>query len=205
MSVNNELPSMNSLPSVFRIVSTACVPISNGPGVSYRVGLYHDEACMTVSFTRSHPDIQIRVSQLVSVCWKYPLITTNGTVEVSSLVVLEQPIKDVSLFETVPPSWIKDRRLVNQARWQFYFLPTGLRLTIKAILWDGRRFRAFLEQSASIRAQHVRLIDKQGHANEEVGKVSLHDVRIPRGKMHLNYAEVLLKDVSKIIEYESCA
>jgi hypothetical protein len=160
---------------------------------------------MTVSFNRSHPDIQLRVSQLVMVSWKYPLRTTNGAVEVSSLVVLELPIKGVNLFETVPPSWIKDRRLVNQARWQLYLLPAGLRLTIKAILWDGRRFRAFLEQSASIRAQHVRLIDKQGHANKEVGKVSLHDVRFPRGLMHLSHAEALLNDVSKVIEYESYA
>lgn len=197
------MPPIDGLPRAFRIVSTSCVPSTQGRGVTYRVELYHDRACVTVTFSRAHPDTRLRVNQLASVWWKLPLVSTNGAIQIASLVLLEYPIKGVNLFETVPPRWGRERQLLKQAKELLDLLPVNIRLIVTAILWDGRRLRCFCERSASIRAWHVHLNDNLRHADKVGASVHLLAEGYPQANVGISLAEAILNDVGKVVEYET--
>lgn len=197
------IPPIDSLPGVFRILSTSCVPSSNGRGVVYRVELYHDKARMTVSFARAHPDIRMRVDQLASVRWKMPVVCNGGAIQISRLVLLEHPIKDINLFEMVPPSWVKDRELVNRAKKLLDNLPDNLRQLVTAILWDGSRFRRFCDRPASIRGHHAYRSGNLRHTVEVGESVSLLASQYPLANVGISLAAAILHDAGKAAEYDS--
>ncbi len=191
---------ISSLPRAFRIVSTSCLPSTQGRGVTYRVDLYHDKACVTVTFSRAHPDIRLCVNQLVSVWWKLPLVSTNGAIPIANLVLLEYPIKGVNLFETVPPRWGRDRELLKRGKELLDLLPLNIQRIVTAILWDSRRFRRFCEQSVSIRARRDHLNDQLRYAVKAGEGVHLLTERYSQDNVGM--AEAILNDVGKVVEYE---
>jgi len=192
----------DNMPRAFRIVSTSCVPSMQGSGVTYRVELYHDKACVTVTFSRAHPDIRLRVNVLASVWWKPPLVRTNGAIQIDNLVLLERPVKGLNLFETVPPRWSRDRELLKRAKELFASLPVNIQLIVTAILWDGRRLQCFCERSASIRAQHVHLKEGLRHTVKAGQDGRLLAARYPQANTGISLVEAILNDVGKVIENE---
>src|SRR5487761_1935210 len=142
--------SINELQSAYRIVSTICAPATNGHGVTYMVELYHDNASVTVTFNRTHPDSRIRVNQLVTVWWNHlPLVRINGAIQIANFLVLDVPNKCVDMFETVPPRWKCDRNLIRQVKEMLESLPLHIQKIVKATLWDGCRFKRFCKLAAS--------------------------------------------------------
>lgn len=83
------IPPLDTMPRVFRIVSTSCLPMEGGKGVTCRGELYHDKVQLAATFTRSQPDIRLRADLLVSVRWKTPVATIKGAIQISRLVILE--------------------------------------------------------------------------------------------------------------------
>jgi 3'-5' exoribonuclease len=195
------LPTIENMPSVFRIVSTSCVPAPNRRGVSYRVELYHDKAQLAVAFTRSQPDIRLRAGLLVSVRWKLPVTTDKGAVQISRLVLLEQPIKGVNPFEMVPPRWVRDRNLVRKARDLLDALPDNLRQLVCAIFWDGVRFGLFCDRPASIRDHHSKRNGNLRHTVEVAEMVRSLAGQYPQANLGISLAAALLHDAGKAAEY----
>lgn len=197
------IPPIDSMPGVFRIVSTSCVPMQGGKGVAYRVELYHDKVQLTVTFNRSQPDIRLRTDLLVSVRWKLPAIMTRGALQIARLVLLEYPVKGVNPFETVPPRWVKDRSLVTKARNLLNALPDNLRQLVCAIFWDGVRFRLFCDRPASMRDHHSNRNGNLRHTVEVGEMVRLLASRYPQANLGISLAAALLHDAGKAAEYDT--
>lgn len=196
--------TINELPSAYRIVSTSCVPATNGHGVTYLVELYHDKACVTVTFNRAHPDIRIHVNQLVSVWWNHPpVVRTNGAIQIANFVMLDYPSKCVDMFETVLPRWQCDRELIRQIREMLETLPIHIQQIVKAALWDGRRFKRFCKLAASRYAVGIYRLENPLDAN----KIEASVRAMADGKMKVNAsnskAEAFLQVVGKMLELET--
>jgi len=201
MFAEQTMPPIDTMPGVFRIVSTSCVPAPNGRGVTYRVELYHDRAQLAVTFTRSQPDIRLRADLLVSVRWKLPVTTIKGAIQISRLVLLEHPIKGVNPFEMVPPRWVKDRNLVRQAKNLLDALPDNLRQLVCSILWNGVRFRLFCDRPASMRDHHANLNGNLRHTVEVAEMVRLLASKYPQANLGISLTAALLHDAGKAAEY----
>lgn len=203
MSNEQIIPPIDSLPGVFRVVSTSCIPSQNGRGVIYQVELYHEKAHMTVSFTRPHPDIRLRSDILVSVRWKLPVVSAGGAIQISRLVLLEHPVKGVNLFEMIPPSWVNDRELVRRGTRMLDRLESNLKLLVTAILWDGPRFRRFCDRPASIRGHHAYRNKNLRHTIEVAEKVRVLAEGYPQANLGISVTAAILHDVGKADEYDS--
>ncbi|OIR16828.1 hypothetical protein GALL_26480 [mine drainage metagenome] len=70
---------------------------------------------IAVEYTRTTPDIRLRVDSLVAVLGKFPLLRNGEAIRVSRLRLLEIPLKIINPFETVPHHWVRDRQLVERA------------------------------------------------------------------------------------------
>lgn len=197
------IPPIDTMPGVFRIVSTSCVPTPNGRGVSYRVELYHDKVQMSVTFTRAHPDIRLRADLLVSVRWKLPVTSVEGAIQISRLVLLEHPIKGVNPFEMVPPRWVKERNLVKQAKLLLDVLPDNLQQLVSAIFWDGVRFRMFCDRPASMRDHHSNRNGNLRHTVEVGEMVRLLASQYPQANLGISLTAALLHDAGKAAEYDT--
>jgi len=195
------LPPIDSLPGVFRIVSITATPSLNRRSTEYRAELNHDKASMTVSFTRSQPDIRLKADLLVSVRWKLPVVCVGGAIQISRLVLLEHPIKGINPFETVPHSWVKDRDLVKRAKSLLDALPDNLQHLITAVLCDGIRFRRFCDRPASMNNHHAYLNGNLRHTVEVAETVQLLAVRYPQANLGVSMAAALLHDTGKAVEY----
>jgi 3'-5' exoribonuclease len=201
MSNEITIPPIDKLPCVFRIVSIISKPDSSGKCTHYRVELFHEKASMTVSFSRSQPDIRLKEDVLVSVRWKLPVFCTEGAIQISRLVLLEHPIGTLNLFETVPYHWVKDRQLVNRAKAIMDALPDNLSLLIIAILWNGARFHRFCNRPASVSGHHSFESGNLLHTVEVAETIQLNASRYPLANLGISLAAALLHDIGKADEY----
>jgi len=201
MNNTQNIPPIDKLPSVFRITGISASPTANGRGIEYRVEIFNERASMTVSFTRSQPDIRLKADMLVSVRWKLPVNSIGGAIQISRLVLLEQPIRGTNLFETVPFAWVKDRDLVKRAKTVLDTLPDNLNHLIVAILWNGTRFRHFCNRPASMSGHHSYENGNLLHTTEVAETVMLNAVRYPQANLGISLAAAILHDVGKADEY----
>ena len=199
-SVQNILP-IDKMPGVFRIVSIKATPNPNGRCTEYRVVLYHDQTSMTVSFTRSQPDIRLKADLLVSVRWKLPYTCVNGAIQISRLVLIERPIKGTNLFESVPHDWVKDRKLVARAKDMLELLPENLQHLITTVLWNGVRFRQFCDRPASVSDHHAYQNGNLRHTVEVAETVKLLAENYLQANLGISLAAAILHDVGKAEEY----
>jgi len=199
----NNIPPIHNLPGIYRIVSTSCVPSMSGRGVEYSIGIYHDKAQLTVAFSRSQPDIRLKVDMLVSVRWKFPVVSQGGAIQISRLVLLEQPVKGFNLFETVPPGWVKNRELVKNAQEILNCLPDNWHHLVTAIMWNGTRFSQFCENPSSISNHHAYRNGNLRHTVEVVEMVKLLSSKYPQANLGISLAAAILHDVGKAVEYRS--
>lgn len=201
----NKIPQISDLPTIYRVTSTSCIPAPNKCGVVYRVGLYHDDAQLTVQYTSSQPDIRLKVDLLVSVRWKLPVVEVDGAIQIARLVILEHPIKGFNLFKTVPPRWVKDRHLVERAKDAVDALPSNLHQLINAVLWDGKRFCRYCVVPSSI--DYIPMLKNQNllHTVEVTEIVKLILPQYPTANQGITLAAALLHDVGKAAGYSSKA
>lgn len=201
MNNPHNIPPIDQLPGVFRITDISATPMMNGRGIEYQVKIFNERASMTVSYTRSQPDIRLKADMLVSVRWKLPVNSVDGAIQISRLVLLEQPIKGTNLFETVPYGWVKDRDLVKRAKTVMDALPDNLNHLIVSILWHGTRFRHFCNRPASMNGHHSNVNGNLLHTTEVAETVMLNAVRYPKANLGISLAAAILHDVGKADEY----
>ncbi len=195
------LPPLESLPYVYRVVSVKAIPSHNGRAMDYRVELYHDKASMTVQFNLGQPDVRLKANLLVSIRWKLPVNSIGGAIQISRLVLIERPLNNLNLFETVPHTWVKDRDLVNRAKQVVEKLPIDLQHLLNSVLWDGLRFRLFCDRPASVGNHHAYQTGNLRHTVEVAETVLLLAGRYPQANVGISLAAALLHDVGKSAEY----
>ena len=110
----------NVFPQIFCLEDIQCSPVDTG-GFNYRATLYHDQACITVSFNGTERDPNLKNGEFVSVRWLSAMQSDHGAIQVAGLIVLNYPMKDFNPknfnpFQSVPHTWSVDRHLINCAR-----------------------------------------------------------------------------------------
>ncbi|MDD4979494.1 MAG: HDIG domain-containing protein [Gallionella sp.] len=196
-----QAPDAETLSGVYRIVSISCLPMRAGCGVEYRVELFRNDKRIAVEYTRSNPDIRLKVDSLVSVRWKFPMLCDGETIRISRLVLLEIPLKTFNPFETVPHGWVKDRQLVERAAAVFNTVPDNLRHLLVSVLWNGTRFRQFCECPSSLGNHHAQRNGNLRHTVEVAETVNLLAEKYPLANRGISLAAAFLHDVGKAAEY----
>ena len=201
MDNTQNIPPLEQMPSVFRIVTISATPGANGRSTEYRAQLFHDKVSLMVSFNYSQPDIRLKANLLVSVRWKLPCTCVSGVLQIARLVLMEHPIKGINLFESVPLSWVKDRELVERAKCMMDKLPDNLHHLITAVLWNGVRFHYFCDRPASMSDHHAYQNGNLRHTVEVAETVTILAAKYPEANLGISLAAAVLHDVGKAAEY----
>lgn len=130
------------LPSVFRLVHLSKVMTSGNCNI-FNAKLYNESASIAVTWI-SDCDDKLQVGQLVYPDWMSQQISLEGCNIVQKLTTLKNPESGMNVFDTVPKNWVKDRRLINQARNIFASLSPEFALFANNIFWEHQRFYKFL-------------------------------------------------------------
>lgn len=198
---DQSIPPIESLPRVFRIDSINCQPRQNGKGYVYQAVLYHDRAAISVTFVRSQPDIRLKADMLVSIRWSLPVTCNSGFINISRLVLLECPEKGFNLFHTVLHRVVPDRSLVKQAAELFDELPSNMQDLVRAIFWDGQRFRRFCDRPSSLTDHHAVKYGNLQHTVEVVQTIKSLAGQFPLAHLGIAMAAGFLHDSGKAVEY----
>ncbi|MDD2914821.1 MAG: hypothetical protein PHP70_05825 [Gallionella sp.] len=108
-------------PGIFCLEDIQCAPCDTA-GFNYRATLYHDQACITVSFNCNEFDPSLETGQLVSVRWLPVTQSTQGAIQVGGLTALKVSAKNINpenfnQFPNMPHTFKSvDRHLSNCAR-----------------------------------------------------------------------------------------
>lgn len=134
----------NVLPGIFCLESIQYSP-DGTEGLSCRAALYHDRACITVSFNCAERNPNLENGEFVAVRWLPEMHSDSGAIQVAGLTALNYPLKNstrnnLNPFMSVPHTWHVDRHLINCAR----------------DLWDisSKEMRQLLIASVLVRTGH---------------------------------------------------
>lgn len=201
VQIEQSIPPIESLPGVFRIDTIDCEPRPNGKGYVYKAVLYHDKAAISATFVRSQPDIRLKADMLVSIRWNMPMTCNNGFITISRLVLLERPEKGFNPFHTVLHRVVPDRNLVKQAAELFDDLPSNMQDLVRAIFWDGQRFRRFCDRPSSLADHHAVKHGNLQHTVEVVQTIKSLAGQFPLAHLGIAMAAGFLHDAGKAFEY----
>jgi 3'-5' exoribonuclease len=201
MSDETQLLPIDQMPTIYRVVSVNSRPMQHGRGVEYRIGLFHEQMSLQVSFTRSQPQTNLQVDGLVSIWWKLPVTTVKGDIQITRLSVIEKPIKGMCLFDTIPYEWVKNRELIPRAKSILAILPDNLQYLITAILWNGPRFKRFCCLPSSVNNHQAYKNGNLHHTLEVAEFVRLNSNAYPQANIGVCLAAAWLHDAGKADEY----
>lgn len=199
--VERSIPPIESLPGVFRIDTIDCQPRPNGKGYVYKAVVFHEKAALSVTFVRSQPDTRLKPDMLVSIRWCFPVTCNNGFISISRLVLLERPEKGFNPFQTVLHRVVQDRSLVMQAAELFDDLPVNLQDLVRAVFWDGNRFRRFCDRPSSLSDHHAVRNGNLLHTVEVVQTIQSLAGQFPLAHLGVAMAAGFLHDAGKAVEY----
>lgn len=121
-------------PEVFCVEDIQCTPAITGR-YDYLAVLYHDHACVSVTFTAPQPNPKLKTGCYVSVNWTETTQSDHGAIiKVDGLRVLSCVECGFNPFLNVPYRWKMNRHLVNCARDMWDIAPLYLRKMLMAIL-----------------------------------------------------------------------
>ncbi len=103
---------LDVLPGIFCLEDIQYFADNMG-GYEYRAILYHDQACIAVSFHRDTPDSTLENGKFVSVRWLPSIKSDRGTIHISDLKVNNRPSYNINPFLLVPRTWHVDRDLIK--------------------------------------------------------------------------------------------
>jgi len=86
-NVSNVKNIKNVIPGIFCLEDIQCSADDTG-GFNYRATLYHDQACITVSFNCAEFDPTLENGQFISVNWLPDMQSDHGAIQVAGLTVL---------------------------------------------------------------------------------------------------------------------
>jgi len=113
--VSNAKNIKNVFPRIFCLEDIQCSP-DEEKGFNYRATLYHDQACITVSFNCAERDPNLENGILVSVRWLPMMHSDHGAIQIAGLAIQNRTVDNFNPFLIVPHTWSIDRHLINCAR-----------------------------------------------------------------------------------------
>lgn len=195
---NLDLPS---LPRIFRLTSYTTKVIDH-KYTECTATIFHEKSSMKVRWTSASPDTRIKPNRLVSPRWSaHRGSDEEGVLRISRLVLIERPEAMENLLETVPSGWVRDRKLVAEARNLIEVLPRGHRHLFNAIFWDGERFRRFCMGPSSMNGHHNGDNGNLAHAIDVASMMREWCGRKDIASTPLGILAGLLHDAGKADEY----
>ena len=188
------------LPQVYRLISLQTHDRGDGT-LCFTAQLFHERTQMKVRWTGCHADERLKHGTLVGPRWTGPGSSEDGCLLIARLAVMERPVKNVALFETVPPGWVRDRELVKRAHGLMSALPDAYQRLLAAIFWDGVRFHGLCTGPSSMQGHHAERCGNLRHTVEVAEQVRA--LCLDRAYVHRDLAvlSALLHDAGKAAEY----
>jgi len=190
-----------SMPRLFRLASLTRTPL-NGSIYQMEASVYHDRASLCVSWTVRQPDTRLKEGVLVSPRYLLNAVSSDGSLRIHRLVMIEQPIHTENLFHTALPAWVPNRDLIRRASLLFEQLDLGYKELLNGVLWDAEIFHGFCTGPSSLNGHHA---ERNGNLRHtvEVGEAVLNLLpQHPAADRQITLAAALLHDVGKALEYE---
>ena len=188
------------LPWLFRLVRIDQEKLPNG-GYRFQASLFHEKVSIAVTWINSKADDRLTAGSLVTPRWTSKTVCTQGQIIVNRLLPVNMPA-NINLFDTVPYEWVKDRKVINQARSLVNELPTHFVKLVNGIFWDYRRFYRFLVGPSSLKGHHN---DKHGNLRHSI-EVANNSLMLAKTRKiicpHVLATAALLHDAGKADEYE---
>lgn len=78
----------------------------------------------------------------------------KGAIRINRFVLLERSEASINLFDTVPPTWVGDRKLVGRGRRLWDTMPAPFQHLYNAVLWDAGRCHRFMTGPSTIHGHH---------------------------------------------------
>ncbi len=188
------------LPQIFRLASLHTRADAAGC-LHHTAHLFHAQAAFKACWTSRQHDARLEPGALVSPRWSGPGRSVAGCLSIVRLAVMERPVADLSLFQTVLPGWKVERGLLDRAQALWSELPAPHRHLLNAIFWDGQRFRRFCTGPSSMEGHHADHGGNLRHSIEVAEQVRLLATDRPFVDRSLAVLAALLHDAGKADEY----
>jgi 3'-5' exoribonuclease len=201
MTKHTDILQIDAVPNLYRVVSVKSAPMNSGKGMTYEVGLYHDDIQLVVQYNVAHADTRLKVDSLVCVQWKIPPVFINGVIQISGLELLEHPVKGFNIFDAVPTKWVKDRELVAIARQTLEDIPYNLQQLVTSMLWNGGRLHNYCEFPVTLDgpySQRNGILRKTVMVVEAVKELF---PQYPDANLGLSLAAAFLHNIGKAAEF----
>lgn len=187
-------------PRILRLQNLARFPNADHT-IRNEAHLYHEKATLRVAWVSRQVDTRLRAGSLVSIRWTGNPVTMDGTIHVAGLILLERPVLSENLFDTVPPGWVGERDLVDEARAYWERLPRGYQQLFNAVFWNGLRFQRYVTGPSSLNGHHWETNGNFRHSLEVVRLCLSEAVHVPQASRSLLILAGLLHDAGKADEY----
>jgi 3'-5' exoribonuclease len=194
-------PVPAQLPAVFRVLSITRVPAPNCRNQINEATLFHEKASIRVTWMTTHIDSRLCVGSLVSIRWMGRPTSCNGAIRINRLVLLERAEPGLNPFDTIPPGWVKDRKLVDRGRRLWESISRPLQHLYNAVLWDAGRCHRFMAGPSPINGHHNEWNGNLRHTIETAEQalgLSGENAQVYRPVL---LAAALLHDIGKADEY----
>lgn len=191
---------LEKLPPIFRIQSIERLPFDSR-NIRSRATLFHNRATLRVEWLSAHTDVRLTVGSLVSIRWCGRPVSFEGAVRIARLVLLEKPEPSVSLFETIPHSWMRDVDLAKRGAVLWQRLPRSFSHLFNAIFWDSGRFHRYVTGPSSINGHHHALNGNLRHSIEVAERALALAAGESLASQEVLILAALLHDAGKADEY----
>lgn len=163
--------------------------------------LMHDAISIKVNWLETNSANNVSQGDIVSIRALLPLKSLDGSVRINKLVKYQQPISSISLFDTTPHNWVKDRGLIKRASELTNDLSEPHRLLFNAIFWEAGRFERFCKQPSSMIGHHSEPNGNLRHTIEVAEEMRKLCLTRNYANKDLGVLAALLHDCGKADEY----
>lgn len=188
------------LPQVFRVASLSTRTDTSGCQ-QHTAQLFHAQASFKACWSSRQLDLRLQSGVLVSPRWSGPGRSEQGCLQIARLAVLERPVADLDLFQTVLPGWHVEPALRQRAHALCKEMPASHRLLFNAIFWEGERFRRFCTGPSSLEGHHHGHAGNLRHTVEVAEQVRAFATDRAYVDRTLAVLAALLHDAGKAEEY----
>lgn len=188
-------------PKVFRVLSIIRMPAPNSRDQINEAAIFHENASIRVTWMTTHIDSRLRVGSLVSIDWMGKPTSSNGAIRIKQLVLIERAEPNLNLFDTIPPSWVRDRELVDRARKLWEEMSWPFQHLFNTVLRDAGRCHRFMTGPSTINGHHNDWNGNLRHTIETAEQALQLSSENPQVIRPVLLAAALLHNIGKADEY----
>jgi 3'-5' exoribonuclease len=189
------------MPLICRLIRAYPKTYRDSPLTHYDAYVFHGHTSIRVKWATSQCDSRLKQNALVAVQGLAQIPNKPDVFQISRLEVLDHPVPELNLFNTIPAYWVNDRELIWQAARLMDALPGDYRHFFNAIFWDQKRFQRYCIGPSSMNHHHNYINGNLIHSVEVAFNVFQACLPRPTASPALGILAALLHDAGKADEY----